>query len=616
MESLLRLITCGSVDDGKSTLIGRLVFEAGGIPEDQLRSLESDSRRHGTCGSAVDYALLFDGLEAEREQGITVDVAYRHLDTPRRRMLLADAPGHEQYTRNLVTGASTADLAILLVDARKGLLTQTRRHAQLVSLLGVRQVVLAVNKIDLVDYDATVFTRIETAFRSFAASLDFESIEAIPLVARDGDNLMSRSATMQWYRGPTLLEHLEQAPAGHRATSGSARLPVQGVLRAPPDFRGFSGRMAAGRLTIGDPVRVQPSGLQARVHSLAIGDRSLDSVEAGQSVLVELDRELDVGRGDVIVAADAPLAVADQFEVTLIWMHEQPLLCGRTYAFKLGTSTARATVQPLKFRIDVDTQARLAAERLELNDIGVAELALDRAIPFAPYRENRELGGFILIDRETGETVAAGLVNFSLRRADNLRWQSFTVDRAIRARQKLQRPGVLWFTGLSGAGKSTIAGLVEQQLVALGRHTYLLDGDNVRHGLNRDLGFTAQDRVENIRRVAEVARLMVDAGLVVLVSFISPFRAEREMARERIGAEDFVEVFVDVPLALAEARDPKGLYAKARRGELRNFTGIDSPYEPPTAPTLRIDTTVESAEAAATRLVGFWLSREQGGSGE
>lgn len=612
MEPLLRLITCGSVDDGKSTLIGRLVFEAGGIPEDQLRSLEIDSHRYGTCGSEIDYALLFDGLESEREQGITVDVAYRHLETQHRRMLLADAPGHEQYTRNLVTGASTADLAILLVDSRKGLLTQTRRHAQLVALLGVRQVVLAVNKMDLVEHDEVVFRRVESEFRSYAAGFSFESIVAIPLVARDGDNVLRRSDKMLWYRGPTLLEYLDTIPTGVSAEDRPARLPVQGVLRVPPDFRGLTGRLVSGRMALNDRVRVQPSGVEARVLSLAIGENTKQSVEVGQSLLVRLDRELDVGRGDVIVSADAPLAVADQFEVTLVWMHEQPLLCGRTYAFKLGTSTARATVHPLKFRIDVDTQARLAAERLELNDIGVAELALDRALPFAPYRENRELGGFLLIDRESGETLAAGLIHFSLRRADNVRWQSFAIDRATRARQKLQRPGVLWFTGLSGAGKSTIAGLVEQRLVALGRHTYLLDGDNVRHGLNRDLGFTAQDRVENIRRVAEVARLMADAGLVVLVSFISPFRAERAMARERIGTDDFVEVHIDAPLDVVEARDPKGLYAKARRGELRNFTGIDSPYEPPIAPTLYIDTSCESAESAAERIVAWWLARECG----
>lgn len=612
MKPLLRLITCGSVDDGKSTLIGRLVFEAGGISEDQLRSLEIDSRRYGTCGNEIDYALIFDGLEAEREQGITVDVAYRHLETQRRRMLLADAPGHEQYTRNLVTGASTADLAILLVDSRKGLLTQTRRHAQLVALLGVRQVVLAVNKMDLVRHDEVVFVSIESEFRAFVASFGFESIMAIPLVARDGDNILRRSDKMLWYRGPTLLEHLETTPAGVSAADRPVRLPVQSVLRVPPDFRGLTGRLVSGSMAIGDCVRVQPSGVEARVLSLSIGEVAQQSVEAGRSLLVRLDQELDVGRGDVIVSADAPLAMADQFEVTLVWMHEQPLLCGRTYAFKLGTSTARATVHPLKFRIDVDTQARLAAERLELNDIGVSELSLDRVIPFAPYRENRELGGFLLIDRESGETVAAGLIHFSLRRADNLRWQSFAIDRAIRARQKLQRPGVMWFTGLSGAGKSTIAGLVEQRLVALGRHTYLLDGDNIRHGLNRDLGFTAQDRVENIRRVAEVARLMADAGLVVLVSFISPFRAERAMARERIGPDDFVEVHIDAPLAVVEARDPKGLYAKARRGELRNFTGIDSPYEPPLTPTLYIDTSWESAESAAERLVAWWLAREGG----
>lgn len=607
---MLRLITCGSVDDGKSTLIGRLVVEAGGLAEDQLQSLHADSVRHGTCDGDIDYALLFDGLEAEREQGITIDVAYRHLVTPRRRFLIADAPGHEQYTRNFVTGASTADVAILLVDARKGLLVQTYRHSHLVSLLGVPHVVLAINKMDLVGYDASIWTRLAAEYRRFAESLGFASIEAIPLAARTGENVCARSDHMSWYSGPTLLEHLESVPVSARDASGAAILPVQSVIRSVPDFRGFAGRIAAGTLRVGERVRICPAGREAQVLALAVGEREVAAASAGASVLARLDREIDVARGDVIAALDAPIEIADQFDVTLVWMHEQPLLCGRTYTFKLGTSIARATVQPLKYRIDVTTQARLATERLELNDIGVAELSLDRPIPFMAYRQSRELGGFLLIDRESGETVAAGLLHFALRRADNLRWQSFAVDRTIRSRQKLQRPLVLWFTGLSGAGKSTIAGLVEQKLVALGRHTYLLDGDNVRHGLNRDLGFTAQDRVENLRRVAEVARLMVDAGLVVLAAFISPFRAERAMARERIGEQDFVEIFVDAPLAVAEARDPKGLYAKARRGALQNFTGIDSPYERPVAPDLHIETTTESPEAAAERIVRWVLARE------
>lgn len=607
---MLRLITCGSVDDGKSTLIGRLVVEAGGLAEDQLQSLHADSVRHGTCDGDIDYALLFDGLEAEREQGITIDVAYRHLVTPRRRFLIADAPGHEQYTRNFVTGASTADVAILLVDARKGLLVQTYRHSHLVSLLGVPHIVLAINKMDLVGYDASIWTRLAAEYRRFAESLGFASIEAIPLAARAGENVCARSDHMSWYSGPTLLEHLESVPVSARDASGAAILPVQSVIRSVPDFRGFAGRIAAGTLRVGERVQICPAGREAQVLALAVGEREVAAASAGASVLARLDREIDVARGDVIAALDAPIEIADQFDVTLVWMHEQPLLCGRTYTFKLGTSIARATVQPLKYRIDVTTQARLATERLELNDIGVAELSLDRPIPFMAYRQSRELGGFLLIDRESGETVAAGLLHFALRRADNLRWQSFAVDRTIRSRQKLQRPLVLWFTGLSGAGKSTIAGLVEQKLVALGRHTYLLDGDNVRHGLNRDLGFTAQDRVENLRRVAEVARLMVDAGLVVLAAFISPFRAERAMARERIGEQDFVEIFVDAPLAVAEARDPKGLYAKARRGALQNFTGIDSPYERPVAPDLHIETTTESPEAAAERIVRWVLARE------
>jgi bifunctional enzyme CysN/CysC len=598
-RSLLRFITAGSVDDGKSTLIGRLLYESNMIFADQLAALERDSRRLGTRGGELDFALLLDGLTAEREQGITIDVAYRFFSTARRKFIVADVPGHEQYTRNMVTGASTADLAVLLVDARKGVLTQTRRHSYLVSLLGVDRVVLAVNKMDLVGYAADVFTRIEADYRAFAARIGLGDVTCIPVCAVHGDNVVQPGARMPWYQGPTLLGHLEHVQVWDEVALKPFRMAVQWVNRPHQDFRGFAGLLGQGSLHVGDAVRVWPSGRESRIARVLVGADDVETARAGQSITVALTDEVDVSRGDVLAAADAPPAVADQFEATVIWMHDSPMLPGRSYLMKIGTQSPGATIAPLKYKVNVDTLERVAARRLELNDIGVCGLALDRPIVFEPYRESRDLGGFILIDRITNATVGAGLLHFALRRSHNLHWQPLDVDKGARARLKGQRPCVLWFTGLSGAGKSTIANAVERRLHALGHHTYVLDGDNVRHGLNKDLGFTDTDRVENIRRVAEVARLMVDAGLIVLVSFISPFRAERRMARALVSDEEFLEIFVDTPLAVAEARDPKGLYRKARRGELRNFTGIDSPYEAPERPELHIDTGRVTAEQAA-----------------
>jgi bifunctional enzyme CysN/CysC len=601
--SLLRFITCGSVDDGKSTLIGRLLYESKLVFDDQLRALAADSKRVGTRGDDLDFALLVDGLSAEREQGITIDVAYRYFSTPARRFIVADTPGHEQYTRNMVTGASTADLAVILVDARKGVLTQTRRHAYLVSLVGIRRLVLAVNKMDLVQFAPATFDAIVAEFREFAAVLGIDAITPIPLCATDGDNVVARSERMPWYRGPALLEHLERVELVNDAMPQAFRMPVQWVNRPSAEFRGFAGLIASGGVRPGDRVSASPSGHEARVARIVTRDGDLPSAVAGQSVTLTLDREIDVARGDVLAASDAPPEVAHQFRATLVWLDAAPMLPGRSYLMKLATRAVMATVAPLKHRVNVDTLRHEPAGRLEMNDVGVVELELDAPIPFEPYATNRTLGGFILVDRLTNGTVGAGMIDFALRRSHNVHWQALDIDKAFRARANGQKPCVLWFTGLSGAGKSTIANLVEKRLASLGRRTYLLDGDNVRHGLNKDLGFTAQDRVENIRRVAEVAKLMVDAGLVVLVSFISPFRSERRMARELLGEGEFFEVYVDTPLAVAEARDPKGLYRKARAGQLANFTGIDSPYEPPEAPDLRIDTTAQTPEAAADAIV-------------
>ena len=587
-RTLLRFITCGSVDDGKSTLIGRLLYEAGGLAEDQAAALAADSRRHGTQGDRIDYALLLDGLSTEREQGITIDVAYRFFHTRRRRFIVADCPGHEQYTRNMATGASTADLAVVLVDARKGLLRQTRRHSYIASLLGIRQVVLAVNKMDLVGFDPAVFDGIVEGYRALAAQLGIEDVQAIPVSALEGDNLCERSGRTPWYDGPTLLEHLEEVPVQAAAQTGGMRLPVQWVNRPDLDFRGFAGTLAAGEVRPGDAVVALPSGRRSTVERVLDPAGEAAVARAGQAVTLTLVDELDIARGDVLAAADDPPQVADQFAVHLLWMDEAPLLPGRPYRLQIGGRTVTASVSEIKHRVDVNTWQRLAAKRLECNEVGVCNLALDAPVVFEPYAANRALGGFILIDRESNATVAAGMIDFPLRRAGNLHWQHLDVDRAARARIKGQVPKVVWFTGLSGAGKSTVANLVEKRLHARGCHTFILDGDNVRHGLNRDLGFSDEDRVENIRRVAEVARLMVDAGLIVLVSFISPFRAERRMARERFGEGEFIEVFVDASLDVAEARDPKGLYRRARAGELPNFTGIDSPYEPPESPELHL----------------------------
>lgn len=606
-KSLLRFITCGSVDDGKSTLIGRLLFETRALFADQLSALESDSRRHGTQGEAIDYALLLDGLSAEREQGITIDVAYRFFSTQRRKFIVADCPGHEQYTRNMATGASTADVAVVLVDARKGLLPQTRRHSYIVSLLGIRHVLLAVNKMDLVGYDFAVFDEIVEGYRALAAQLGIANVQAVPLSALQGDNLLQRSANTPWYDGPSVLEYLETVDATRSGADVGFRLPVQWVNRPNQDFRGFAGTVAAGSIRPGDEVVALPSGRRSVVERIVTADGDLEGAREGQAITLTLRDELDVSRGDVIADAHRPPQVADQFAAHVLWMGEQPLLPGRPYWLKIGTRTVSASVTEIKHKTDVNTQEALAAKHLELNEVGFCNLYLDQAVAFEAYDDNRALGGFILIDRQSNATVAAGTLQFALRRAGNIHWQHLDVDKAARARLKGQAPRVLWFTGLSGSGKSTIANLVDKRLHALGYHTFILDGDNVRHGLNKDLGFTDEDRVENIRRVAEVARLMSDAGLIVLVSFISPFRAERRMARELFAPGEFVEVFVDTPLAVAEQRDVKGLYAKARAGQLRNFTGIDSPYEVPEAAELELDTVGDSAEALAQKVIDYLL---------
>ena len=611
-KSMLRFITCGSVDDGKSTLIGRLLYDSKQIFEDQLSALESDSKRVGTQGEGIDFALLVDGLAAEREQGITIDVAYRFFTTERRKFIVADTPGHEQYTRNMVTGASTADLAVILIDARKGVLTQTRRHSYLAHLVGIREIVLAVNKMDLVGHDQATFDRIVGDYRAFADTIGITAFTAIALSGLTGANVAEPSDAMPWYGGPTLLAHLEEVPVdADRAAARPFRLPVQWVNRPDLDFRGFAGLIADGRVSPGDTVKIVPSGRTTNVSRIVAmeGDRS--GAQAGESVTLVLADEVDCSRGDVIAAADSPPEVADRFSATMVWLSDASLVPGRSYWLKLGTQTVGATVRPPEHVVDVNTQAELAAPTLSLNDIGVAEVATDRPIAFEPYKAGADLGGFILIDRASNATIAAGMMRHAARRAHDVHWQATDITRDAHAAQKGQRPRVLWFTGLSGAGKSTIANLVERKLHALGRHTFLLDGDNIRHGLNQDLGFSEADRVENIRRVGEVAKLMADAGLIVLTAFISPFRTEREMVRAMLPPGEFVEIFIDTTLADAEARDVKGLYAKARRGELKDFTGIDSPYEPPFDPDLRIDTAHETPETAADRIVerivGVWI---------
>ncbi|MGX6509280.1 sulfate adenylyltransferase subunit CysN [Rhodococcus sp. SJ-2] len=610
-KSMLRFITCGSVDDGKSTLIGRLLYDSKLVFSDQLDALEADSKRVGTQGDELDFALLVDGLTAEREQGITIDVAYRFFSTEKRKFIVADTPGHEQYTRNMVTGASTADVAVILLDARHGISTQTRRHSYLVTLLGIDRVVLAVNKLDLVDYSQDVFERLESEYRVFAKELGLADPVCIPISALRGDNIIEQSPNTQWYKGPTLIEYLESVEIADEVRASPFRLPVQWVNRPNLDFRGFSGRIVGGTVSAGDSVRILPSGRETRIKQVHTADGDIGLAVAGQSVTVTLTDEVDVSRGDVIVAASAPASVSDQFESHVVWMGEDAMLPGRSYLMKIGTRTVGVSVAQPKYTVNVNTLERLAAKTLTMNEIGVCNLNLDKPIPFDPYGENREMGGFILIDRFTNATVAAGMLHFALRRADNVHWQAVDVTRNVRARAKGQKAALVWFTGLSGAGKSTVANLVEKRLFDQGFHTYLLDGDNVRHGLNKDLGFTAADRVENVRRVAEVARLMVDSGLIVLASFISPFKAERQMARELAGESEFVEVFVDAPLSVAESRDRKGLYAKARRGDLVNFTGVDSPYEAPESPDVHLDASGGVTPEAAADLVILHL-REAG----
>ncbi|MBE1526193.1 bifunctional enzyme CysN/CysC [Sphingopyxis sp. OAS728] len=603
-KSLLRFITCGSVDDGKSTLIGRLLYDSKMIFEDQLAALEADSKRVGTQGQEIDFALLVDGLAAEREQGITIDVAYRFFTTEKRKFIVADTPGHEQYTRNMVTGASTADLAVILIDARKGVLTQTRRHSFLAHLIGIKHIVLAVNKMDLVDYDKTIFDRITLAYRAFASEIGITNFTAIPISGFKGDNITALSDNTPWFKGPALIEHLENVEIGAAADEAKPfRLPVQWVNRPNLDFRGFSGQLASGKVRPGDAVRILPSGKTTTVDRIVTLDGDLDEAVAGQSITLTLADEVDCSRGDVIAAADNPPEAADQFEATLVWMADEAMIPGRAYWLKLATQSVSATVQAPKYEINVNTLDHLAAKTLDLNGIGVAELSTDKPITFEAYGDNRTLGGFILIDKLTNATVAAGMLHFSLRRAQNVHWQATDISRDMRADLKNQRPALLWFTGLSGSGKSTIANLVEKKLHRMNRHSFLLDGDNVRHGLNRDLGFTEADRIENIRRVGEVAKLMSDAGLIVITAFISPFRVEREMVRSMLPEGEFIEVFIDTPLAEAERRDVKGLYKKARAGQLKNFTGIDSPYEAPENPEIRIDTTAMTPEEAADLII-------------
>ena len=604
-KSLLRFITCGSVDDGKSTLIGRLLYDSKMIFEDQLAALEADSKKVGTQGQEIDFALLVDGLAAEREQGITIDVAYRFFATEKRKFIVADTPGHEQYTRNMVTGASTADLAVILIDARKGVLTQTRRHSYLAHLIGIRNIVLAVNKMDLVDYSQARFDEIVTEYTAFAASIGIEKFVPMPISGFKGDNItLAPSTNTPWYKGPSLVDHLETVEIDQESDQAKPfRMPVQWVNRPNLDFRGFSGLIATGQVQPGDAVRVLPSGKTSTITRVVTFDGDLDKAVAGQAVTLCLADEVDCSRGDVIAVADNPPQAADQFEATIVWMADEALVPSRPYWLKLGAQTVSAQVQPPKYQVNVNTMEQLAAKTLELNAIGVANLSTDKPIVFEPYAQSRDLGGFILIDKLTNATVAAGMLHFSLRRSQNVHWQALDVTREKHADLKNQKPAVLWFTGLSGAGKSTIANLVEKKLVRMNRHTFLLDGDNVRHGMNKDLGFTEADRVENIRRVGEVAKLMTDAGLIVLTAFISPFRSERQMVREMMKGGEFIEIFIDTPLSEAEARDVKGLYKKARAGELANFTGIDSPYEPPEDPELRIDTTKMTPEQAADLII-------------
>ena len=614
-KTMLRFITCGSVDDGKSTLIGRLLYDSKMIFEDQLAALEADSKKLGTQGQEIDFALLVDGLAAEREQGITIDVAYRFFATEKRKFIVADTPGHEQYTRNMVTGASTADLAVILIDARKGVLTQTRRHSYLAHLIGIRHLVLAVNKMDLVDYSQSRFDEIVSDYSAFAKEIGIAAFTPMPISGFKGDNITAPSGNTPWYTGPSLIQHLETVEVDATLDqSKPLRMPVQWVNRPNLDFRGFAGLIASGSVKPGDAVRVLPSGKTSTIARIVTmpsdgfagetaGNGDLDGAVAGQSVTLTFADEIDCSRGDVIAAADAPPQVADQFEATFVWMADEPMVPGRAYWLKLATQTVSATVQSPKYTVNVNTMEHMAAKTLDLNAIGVAELATDKPIVFEAYAQSRTLGGFILVDKITNATVAAGMLHFSLRRAQNVHWQAIDLTREEHAGMKNQKPAVLWFTGLSGSGKSTIANEVEKRLNLINRHTFLLDGDNVRHGLNKDLGFTETDRIENIRRVGEVAKLMTDAGLIVLTAFISPFRAEREMVRKMLPEGEFIEIYVDTPLSVAEARDVKGLYKKARAGALKNFTGIDSPYEAPDQPEIRVNTTEMTVDEAAEHII-------------
>jgi bifunctional enzyme CysN/CysC len=612
MRETLRFITCGSVDDGKSTLIGRLLWDSKLVFEDQLSALEKDSSRWGTQGDAIDYALLLDGLQAEREQGITIDVAYRFFATPNRRFIVADTPGHEQYTRNMATGASTSDLAVLVVNAKKGLMVQTHRHARIVSLLGIRHLVMAINKMDLVDWSEEAFSQIVTEFEPLVKKLGFETFQAFPISALNGDNIIERSQTAPWYNGPALLPYLEDIDVTRHEGEETFRMAVQYVNRPNQDFRGYCGRIASGIVRPGDRVRVVPGGMETSVKSIVVWQGELPEARTEQAVTLCLEDEIDVTRGCVLATASEPISLSDQFEARLLGLSEHALVPGRSYLIRLHTSQAVATITAVKYVVDVKDGHHLAAKQLAMNDIGVVNISTDRLLPFENYDKNRHLGSFILIDRHTNQTVGAGMIDFSLRRAANIHWQAFKVDKSARSHQKLQSPACIWFTGLSGSGKSTIANLLEQRMFASGKHTYLLDGDNVRHGLNRDLGFTETDRVENLRRISEVARLLVDAGLIVIVSFISPYRAERELARSHFEPGEFVEVFVDTPIEECERRDTKGLYAKAYRGELINFTGVDSPYEQPESPEIHLRTMKETPEECVNRILQTLQAREPG----
>jgi bifunctional enzyme CysN/CysC len=603
MRDTLRFITCGSVDDGKSTLIGRLLFESKQVFDDHLTALAKDSARYGTQGEAMDLALLVDGLQAEREQSITIDVAYRFFSTPHRRFVVADTPGHEQYTRNMATGASTSELAVLVVNASKGLQTQTHRHARIVAMLGIRHLVMVVNKMDLVDWDESAFSQIIREFQPVVSALGFDTFQPIPVSALHGDNITAHRSAAPWYTGPTLLNCLEEIDVTRGAVDLDFRMAVQWVNRPSQDFRGYCGRIASGEVRVGDRVRVAPGGMETTVRSIVAWQQERQSASVGDSITLCLENEIDVTRGNVIASVSDPVELSDQFEAKVLCLSEHHLVAGRSYLFNLHTCQAVATITAIKYQVDVKLGTRLAARSLGLNDIGVVNLSIDRAVPFEAYDRCRRLGSFILVDRLTNQTVGAGMIEFALRRAANIHWQAMDINKDARARQKLQRPVCLWFTGFSGSGKSTIANLLEKRLFAKGLHTYTLDGDNVRHGLNRDLGFSEADRVENIRRVTEVARLLVDAGLVVIVSFISPYRAEREIARSHFEPGEFLEVFVDTPLEECERRDPKGLYAKARRGELANFTGIDSGYEPPSSPEILLDTVHLSAQECVDRIM-------------